>query len=203
MRTATCIYGCPEYRLALSACADLYHYYGLPMWGTAGASDSNCLDQQASMEWTASIMVDALNGANLIHDLGYLGQGLIGHPGALVMCSEIVSYIKRFIKGFDIDDTHIGLEENRQVGPGGNFLASKRTAHMVQQEHWYPQLMNRDGLEKWARNGSKDWGQNATERAREILKSHQPEPLDEAVQQHLDTIRAEALSTLANIRFPS
>jgi trimethylamine--corrinoid protein Co-methyltransferase len=155
------------------------------------------------MEWTASIMVDALNGANLIHDLGYLGQGLIGHPGALVMCSEIVSYIKRFIKGFDIDDTHIGLEEIRQVGPGGNFLASKRTAHMVQQEHWYPQLMNRDGLEKWARNGSKDWGQNATERAREILKSHQPEPLDEAVQQHLDTIRAEALSTLANIRFPS
>ena len=25
MRTSTCVYGCPEYRLALSACADLYH----------------------------------------------------------------------------------------------------------------------------------------------------------------------------------
>ncbi len=51
MRTSTCIYGCPEYRLALSACADLYHYYGLPMWGTAGVSDANSLDQQAGMEW--------------------------------------------------------------------------------------------------------------------------------------------------------
>ena len=35
MRTSACVYGCPEYRLALSACADLYHAYGLPMWGTA------------------------------------------------------------------------------------------------------------------------------------------------------------------------
>ena len=31
MRTSTCVYGCPEYRLALSACADLYHHYGLPL----------------------------------------------------------------------------------------------------------------------------------------------------------------------------
>ncbi|MBT8333741.1 MAG: trimethylamine methyltransferase family protein, partial [Deltaproteobacteria bacterium] len=30
MKTAACIYACPEYRLALSACADLYHYYGIP-----------------------------------------------------------------------------------------------------------------------------------------------------------------------------
>ena len=203
MRTATCIYGCPEYRLAISACADLYHYYGLPVWGTAGVSDSNCLDQQAGMEWTASIMVDALNGSNLIHDLGYLGQGLIGHPGALVMCAEIVSYVKRFVRGFDIDDEHIGMEEIRKVGPGGNFLASKRTSRMVRQEHWYPQLMNRDNLSTWNGKGSKDWGQNATERALEILKTHQPAALDNGVQQQLDTIRNTALGALANVHFPT
>ncbi len=197
------VYGCPEYRLALSACADLYHYYGLPMWGTAGVSDSNCLDQQAGMEWTASIMVDALNGSNLIHDLGYLGQGLIGHPGALVMCAEIVSYVKRFVRGFDIDDEHIGMEEIRKVGPGGNFLASKRTTRMVRQEHWYPQLMNRDNLSTWNGKGSKDWGQNATERALEILKTHQPAALDNGVQQQLDTIRNTALGALANVHFPT
>ena len=31
MRTSACVYGCPEYRLALSACADLYHHYGIPI----------------------------------------------------------------------------------------------------------------------------------------------------------------------------
>jgi trimethylamine:corrinoid methyltransferase-like protein len=51
MKTSACVYGCPEYRLALSACADLFHFYGIPMWGTAGVSDSHCIDQQAGMEW--------------------------------------------------------------------------------------------------------------------------------------------------------
>ena len=31
MKTSACVYGCPEYRLAISACSDLYHYYGIPM----------------------------------------------------------------------------------------------------------------------------------------------------------------------------
>ncbi|MCP4680902.1 MAG: trimethylamine methyltransferase, partial [Desulfobacterales bacterium] len=85
MKTSACIYGCPEYRLALSACSDMYHYYGIPMWGTAGVSDANCLDEQAGMEWGVSLLTAALDGANLIHDLGYLGQGLIGHPAAIVI----------------------------------------------------------------------------------------------------------------------
>ena len=41
MVRATCIYGCPEYRLILSACADLYHHYNIPVWGTAGVTDAN------------------------------------------------------------------------------------------------------------------------------------------------------------------
>ncbi len=43
MARVTCIYGCPEYRLILSACADLYRHYRVPMWGTAGVTDANCL----------------------------------------------------------------------------------------------------------------------------------------------------------------
>ena len=62
MARATCIYGCPEYRLALSACADLYHHYGIPVWGTAGVTDANDLDQQAGMEWGVSLMTNALAG---------------------------------------------------------------------------------------------------------------------------------------------
>ena len=157
MRTSTCVYGCPEYRLALSACADLYHHYGLPMWGTAGVSDANCLDQQAGMEWGMSIMGDAMHGANLVHDIGYLGQGLIGHPGGLVMCDEIISYVKRFVRGFDLDDAHIGLDVIREVGPGGEFLSTEQTMEMYKTEHWLPDQCNRDNLDTWLMKGCKDW----------------------------------------------
>jgi len=203
MRTSTCIYGCPEYRLALSACADLYHYYGLPMWGTAGVSDANCLDQQAGMEWSLSIMVDAMHGANLVHDIAYLGQGLIGHPGGLVMCNEIISYVKRFVRGFDLDDAHIGLDVIRKVGPGGEFISTEQTMEMFKTEHWRPDQCNRDNLDTWLMKGRKDWATMSTEKARELLKTHTPAPLGEATAATLTEIRREAATKLKDHHFRS
>jgi trimethylamine--corrinoid protein Co-methyltransferase len=203
MRTSTCVYGCPEYRLALSACADLYHYYGLPMWGTAGVSDANCLDQQAGMEWSISIMTDALHGANLVHDIGYLGQGLIGHPAGLVMCDEIISYVKRFVRGFELDDAHIGLDVIREVGPGGDFLATEQTMEMFKTEHWLPDQCNRDNLDTWRMKGGKDWAETCTEKAREILRVHSPTPLSDAAAATLNDIRSEAEAKLKDHEFRS
>ena len=203
MRTSACIYGCPEYRLALSACADLYHYYGLPMWGTAGVSDANCLDQQASMEWAISIMTDAMHGANLVHDIGYLGQGLIGHPAGLVMCDEIISYVKRFVRGFKLNDSHIGLDVIREVGPGGDFLTTEQTMQKFQTEHWLPTQCNRDNLDNWLKKGGKDWAETCTEKAREILKTHTPEPLSDAAADTIAEIHREAEAKLKGIKFRS
>ena len=203
MRTSTCIYGCPEYRLALSACADLYHYYGLPMWGTAGVSDANCLDQQAGMEWAISIMADAMHGANLVHDIGYLGQGLIGHPAGLVMCDEIISYVKRFVRGFELDDSHIGLDVIREVGPGGDFLTTEQTMQKFRTEHWLPTQCNRDNLDTWLMKGGKDWAETCTEKAREILQFHTPAPLGDAAAATLSEIRREAEAKLKDHEFRS
>ena len=203
MRTSSCVYGCPEYRLALSACADLYHHYDLPMWGTAGVSDANCLDQQAGMEWAVSIMMDAMHGANLVHDIGYLGQGLIGHPGGLVMCDEIISYVKRFVRGFDLDDVHLGLDLIREVGPGGEFLSTAQTKEMFRTEHWLPHQCNRDNLDTWMMKGRKDWAETSTEKARVILKIHTPEPLSDAARNTLDEIRKEAGAKLKDHHFAS
>ena len=80
MRTSTFSYGSPDFRLTNSAFADLYHYYGLPMWSTVG-TDAHALDEQAAMEHAFCTLLSTLDGANLIHDIGYLGQGLLEQPG--------------------------------------------------------------------------------------------------------------------------
>jgi trimethylamine--corrinoid protein Co-methyltransferase len=198
MKTSACIYGCPEYRLALSACADLFHYYGVPMWGTAGVSDSHAPDEQAGMEWSISLLMAGLDGANLIHDVGYLGQGLVGSPAALVMNAEIISYVRRVIRGFDIDPEHIGMEVIRQVGPQGAFISTEHTMKYFKQEHWQPQLCNRETLEPWIAQGKKTWGQKAVSRAMDILKNHRPLELPADIQQSLDRIRERAAETLKN-----
>ena len=196
MKTTACVYGCPEYRLALSACADLYHYYGVPMWGTAGVSDSHAPDEQAGMEWSISLLMAGLDGANLVHDVGYLGQGLVGSPAALVMNAEIISYVRRVIRGFDIDPEHIGMDVIRQVGPQGAFISTEQTMKYFRQEHWQPQLCNRDTLDSWMANGEKTWGQKAVSKAIDILQNYEPQKLPDDVQQSLNQIRAKAFEKL-------
>jgi trimethylamine--corrinoid protein Co-methyltransferase len=192
MLTTAPIYACPEYRLTLSACADLYHYYEIPTWGTAGVSDAHCFDQQAGMEAAISLLTAALDGANLVHDIAYLGQGTIGSPAAIVMCAELISYVKRFIRGFTLDTSQIGMETIRQVGPGGSFLTTDQTLKLFRKAHWRPKIANRDILRSWQDKGSKTYGEAAIQKALEILKTHKSASLPDDIRQTIDTIRKKA-----------
>jgi trimethylamine--corrinoid protein Co-methyltransferase len=192
MKTCTCIYGCPEYRLAISACADLYHYYNIPVWGTAGASDANILDQQAAMDWSISLLTAGLDGATLVHDVGYLGQGKIGHPAGILICDEIISYIKRFLRGFSMDETHLDLDVIHQVGPMGNFLNTRQTFDYFRTEHWQPKLTSRTALENWLKDNPDTWAERAVDKAVDLLKTHTPAPISENRRKALEVLRSEA-----------
>ena len=175
MRTATFSYGAPEFRLTNSAFADIYRYHQIPVWSTSG-SDSHCLDQQAAMEHAFGILMAALDGANLIHDMGYLGQGLLGNPAAIIMCDEMVSYVKRIIRGIDISQEMIGLDVIREIGHGGNYITANHTLKHFRQELWQPKLLNRLNPENWAINGGKSYGEILTQKALEVLETHKPVP---------------------------
>jgi trimethylamine--corrinoid protein Co-methyltransferase len=203
MKTSACVYGCPEYRLAISACADLFHHYRIPVWGTAGASDAHCIDPQAGMEWTVSLITAALDGANLVHDVGYLGQGLVGHPAALVMCAEIISYVRRMVKGFAIDIDHLALDVIREVGPQGDFISTDHTFNHFRKEHWQPTLCNRLTLDNWQAAGEKTWADAAIEKTRDILANHRTVPLSGDALSTLDDLRQHAEIDLINIHFNS
>jgi trimethylamine---corrinoid protein Co-methyltransferase len=200
MRTTTFSYGAPDFRLTNSAFADLYHHYQLPMWSTVG-SDSFCLDEQASMEHAFGTLMAALDGANLIHDIGYLGQGLLGDPAAIVMCDEIISYVKRIIRGFTIDQNTLALDLIDKVGPGGNYLAEIHTARNFRKELWQPKFVNRETHDGWENNGRKAYRDRVVEKAKEILKIHSPEPLSEEIKEQLDTIAFQAEANLKNMLF--
>jgi trimethylamine--corrinoid protein Co-methyltransferase len=200
MKTTTFCYGAPEFRLTNSAFADLYHYYGLPMWSTVG-SDAHGLDEQAGIEHAFGTLLAALDGANLIHDVGYLGQGLLGHPASIVMCDEIIGYVKRILRGFDISPEMLALDLIRVVGPGGDYLAQKHTAQHFRNELWQPQHLNRDNPETWASKGGLRYGERVRQKALEILSTHQPKPLPAAIANRLNEIAARAETELAKLQF--
>ncbi len=202
MRSGIFSYGAPDFRLTNSAFADLFHYYGLPMWSTTG-SDAHRLDAQAAMEHVFGILLAALDGANLIHDVGYMGQGLLGNPAAIVMCDEIISYVKRILRGFDASREMMALDVIQQVGPAGSFLTQRHTADHFRRELWQPKFVNRDTPRSWEKKGGQSYEQVVTQKARDILATHRAEPLPEDVRQKIDEIAAKAGEKLEDIQFVS
>lgn len=200
MGASTVSYGAPEMRLCDAAMSDLYHYYGIPMWATTG-SDAHAFDAQAAIEHAFAIYSGALSGSNLIHDVGFIGQGLISHPAILLMCNEIISYAKRLLRGFDLTPETLGLDVIRGVGPGGNYMAEAHTVKFFRTEQWRPQFMNRDDPDTWEKKGSQTYEELVERKALALLETYEPEPLPAGVQQQVDAIALKARQALEAMRF--
>jgi trimethylamine--corrinoid protein Co-methyltransferase len=195
MLEATVSYTSPEFRLTHSACADLFHHYGLPVWGTAGCSDSQFPDLQAGAEYGFTLLNAALDGANLIHDCGYLGQGFVASPEMIIFADETIGMVKRYIRGFEIDSEHLALDVIKQVGPGGNFLLERHTLDYFKKEHWQPGIFNRKNLPNWIKEGQQKTDDKLLAKARDILATHRPEPLADEIKNELNKIWQKAEST--------
>jgi trimethylamine--corrinoid protein Co-methyltransferase len=192
MLKATISYTAPEFRLTHSAYADLFHYLGLPIWGTAGCSDSQFPDLQAGAEYGFTLLNAALDGCNLIHDCGYIGQGFVASPEMILFADEVIAMVKRYMRGFEIDDEHLAMDVIRKVGPGGHFLSEKHTLDHFMKEHWRPTLFNRENLPNWIKKGKKTVDQKLIEKALEIIKNHKPEPLPQGIKESIERIWSEA-----------
>ncbi len=189
MRTMVGVYEAPEGRVGR---VELAHYYGLPIFGLAGASDAKLPDQQAAAEAAFSLLLETLSGANLVHDVGYLESGKCYSFEQLVICDELINYVKRFMQGLEVSEETLALDLIDEVGPHGDFLGTKHTLRHYK-EDWYPKLFDRSNFEEWATAGGKTLRQRASERVDEILAEHQPEPLLPDVQERIDGVVRRAM----------
>jgi len=170
MATTTLPYASPEAKLLDAAIAKMGQFYQLPVFGTGGCSDSKVFDQQAGSESTLTILMAALSGANLIHDVGYLELGLTASYEMIIMTDEIISMVKRILAGIKISKETLAEDEIERVGPGGNYLTSSHTLKHFKNELWFPRLFDRDTYEGWKEAGSKDMASKAKEKAQELLR---------------------------------
>ena len=169
MKTTVFVYDSPEWRMADIVMSQLSQRYDLPVFGTAGASDGKTIDAQAGAEWSYSLLVNALAGTNLIHDVGYMESGLTGSLEALVIVDEIIGMVKRVVSGFEITEETLALDLIKNVGPAGHCLAEEHTlAHF--REMWYPSAFERDRFENWQASGGTDVLQRARQRVAELLQ---------------------------------
>jgi trimethylamine--corrinoid protein Co-methyltransferase len=186
-------YGAPEFMLTNIGVTELSHYYDLPLMGSAGATDAHSCDSQAGLEIGYSILLAALCGTDLAHNLGFLEFALTGSYELLLICDEFLGEVKRLREGIEINDNSLALDEIDKIGPGGEFISSEHTLYNFR-KNWFPGLIARENNYNWIKGGKLTLTDRANKKAKEILESHEPEPLPEAVKQEISKIMKRAES---------
>ncbi len=194
MRTTVSSYGAIEDMLLGTAQAQLCHYLKIPMWGTGGCSDSKVLDGQAFAEATRNLMVAALGGQNLIHDIGYIESAITTSHEILVFLDEVIGETKLFMKGVKVDEETLAVNEIMEAGHAGNFLTLKHTRKHFKEEHFVNELLDRSfSHDMWMKLGGKDIVKRTREKALKLLKEHYVEPLPKDIKDESENILREAL----------
>lgn len=193
MKSTIYSYGSPEFMQMQAGIAEVAHHMDLPVFGTAGCTDSHTLDGQAAAEAAMSILVAMETGANLIHDCGYTGFGSAGSVFQTVMDDEIIGMVRRIIGGIPVDDENLALFDIERAGPAGEFITSQHTYQHFKQ-NWVPTLINRMRYSEWkSKAQSMSMGDQIKKKTRTILEQHQVAPLPKEVLAEIDKIidRAE------------
>ena len=188
MKTANYTYGSPEMALMSAGYTDITKWLRVPMYETAGCSDSKVFDEQSVMEATINIATAALIGGNMIHDVGYLDSGLTSCMEQMVAADEIIDMVKRILRGIPVDDETMALNVMETVGPGGHYLETEHTYKRFRTEIWQPKLIDRQNWEGWNLSGSKRYGERANERVKQILEAESEPLFDEATHKELRRI---------------
>jgi len=184
--------GSVEMGLLSAGAAQLAQRYHLPIYATAGMSDSKVPDAQAGYEKMATTMLVAMAGANLIHDAaGFLEFCMTASLEQCVIDDEINGMVMRAVEGIGVDEDTLAYDVIRSVGPGGHFTAQPHTVEHMRSEFYFPRLSDRELRENWEKAGAPDTWQSARDRALAILQDHRPQPLRDRIVEQIHALAPE------------
>jgi trimethylamine--corrinoid protein Co-methyltransferase len=149
-------------------------------------------DEQAAMEASINISTAALIGGNMIHDVGYLEQGLTSSMEMMVASDEIIDRVKRILRGVPVTDETRALDVMNDVGPGGHYLDHDHTYTRFKTEIWRPKLTDRSNWENWTASGSKTYRDRVHDRVIEVLETETEPLMDEKMFNELKSICEKA-----------
>lgn len=186
LRTGAYTGGGPEDFLYGAATNVLSDFYDIPLSMGSFATGAKEPNWQAGIENSLSTFMASVVMSDMLLGVGLLHGSRIWSYAQMMMDCEIFSIIRKTMQGIVVDDETLALDTIAAVGPGGNFLSQKHTLkHM--REIFVPQFMDRRPYNEWEakRDDARDW---ALDKARKLLASHQPDPLDPKLSAELEKI---------------
>lgn len=193
LRTAISVWGGPEVGMSGAGAAQLAHRLGLPCDTYGLSTTAPRLDAQFAYERLANALIPALAGVDILSGVG-MGGGIVGGFEIAVVDDEIIDLIKHIVAGYEVNEATLAYEMMARVIPDeGIFLGERHTVRQMRQGAlWIPGLSVRDPA------SDEDVITRARSRARDLLGSHQVEPLPEDATRHLEEILERARQELVS-----
>ena len=180
LRTGNFVGGAAEFAIMHAAAAQLGQFYNLPVYNSSGLADSKVPDIQAGYEKGITGLAAALAGANYIHhSAGFLESLLTVAYEQYVIDDDINGTIMRAVRGIEVTDETLSVELIDEVcrGGPGHFLGTQQSLALMNTEYYYPHTGDRQRREDWEAQGGLDMRERARQKAKQILETHQPEPI--------------------------
>jgi trimethylamine--corrinoid protein Co-methyltransferase len=162
--------GAVEMGMMNAGASQLARHYGLPIYATAGMSDSKTLDAQSGYESAITNLLVALAGGNYIHDAaGLMEFCMTASLEKYVMDDEILGMVMRAVRGIEVNEKTLAFDEMKKIGPGGHYVSSRHTRRFMRREQFLPGLSDRKSRKEWTADGCPGTRERARVRVEEIL----------------------------------
>ena len=181
MRRGTTPMGAIETAMIDVSYAQVGKSLGLPTHGYLCASDAKIIDAQAGLESSATAMIGALGGINMISGAGMLDFLACHSVEKLVIDAEVIGMAKRLLQGVQVRTETLATAFFEGINFKGDFLKQKATRQLFSQEQYLPSaVIDRDSHRGWLESGGLDAFARAKVRTQQLLAAYQPPALDPA-----------------------
>jgi trimethylamine---corrinoid protein Co-methyltransferase len=155
------------------ACAEMMAHYGLPHCGTSGSGMGWGPDLiAAGHQWTNHLL-SCMGKVGLVPFVGDNLGAMALSPAIIVYANDIIQQVRLVARGFELNDEAVGLDEIAQVGPGGDYLTTRRTLRLFRRASYRSDLFVKLTLEDWQSRGSPDATRVLRERTVELMAGAQ------------------------------
>jgi len=192
MKTTQLIFSGPEQALMAVASTQMGKHYDLPVYTNTALTDSKCVDAQAGLEISATLLAGALTGCDIFGHLGIAGADQAASLEMLVFQHEVIEYVERIMRGFEVDQEHLALDVIDRVGPGGTFIDQMHTAEHFRSQLWMPTILDRSYWPQWQQSGSPDIADKLPAKVEQLLNIYQEKPLDDDLEKEITRIISDA-----------
>lgn len=181
LRTGAMTGGSGEQALLTAGCAQMHSFYGLPGGAAAGMTDAKLPDMQAGWEQMCSNVLAGVAGLNMVYESVGMHASLLGFcHESLILGDDMLGHAQRVLRGIEVDDTTLALDQMREVciGGPGHYLGTSETLARMESDYVYPALGDRTSPKEWVEVGKPNLVQKAIERKEEILSEPSAARLD-------------------------